>query len=112
MKDDKRKFTNKVIDEYCFSFQNAVIDVLTYKIIKATKKYEVKNILLGGGVSANNELRNTLKTKSNELKIKTYFPELKHTGDNAAMIAITGYFNKDKAKKNYFNLSADANLSL
>jgi len=108
----EKKWTKKKIDKYCFSFQNAVIDVLTYKIIKAAKEYEVKNILLGGGVSANQELRKILKTKAEKLGIKTYFPEIKHTGDNAAMIAMAGYFNRAKARKNNFGLSAEANLKL
>jgi tRNA N6-adenosine threonylcarbamoyltransferase len=108
----EKKWTDRKVNGYCFSFQNAVVDVLTHKIIKAAQKYKVKNILLGGGVSANNELRNTLKTKANELGIKTYFPELKHTGDNAAMIAMTGHFNKAKTKKDNFNLMAKANLEL
>ncbi len=109
---DEKKWTDQKINEYCFSFQNAVVDVLTHKIIKAAKKYEVKNILLGGGVSANQELRATLKNKAGKLGIKTYFPELKYTGDNATMIAMAGYFNRAKAKKNYFNLNANANLEL
>lgn len=108
----EKKWTDNKINEYCFSFQEAVIDVLTYKIIKAVQKYNIQNILLGGGVSANRELREALKIKAEELKIKTYFPELKYTGDNAAMIAITGYFNRSKARKNNFSLMADANLSL
>ena len=108
----EKKWTKNKINEYCFSFQNAVTDVLTHKIIKAAEKYKVQNILLGGGVSANNELRIALKNKADKLGIKTYFPELKHTGDNAAMIAITGYFNKNKAQKNNFSLMADANLEL
>jgi N6-L-threonylcarbamoyladenine synthase len=108
----ENKWTEEKINEYCFSFQEAVVDVLSFKIIKAAQKYKVKNILLGGGVSANQELRETLKDKASELNIKTYFPELKHTGDNAAMIAITGYFNRNKAQKNNFSLMADANLEL
>ena len=108
----EKNWNKKKIDKYCFAFQNAVVDVLTHKIIKAAQEYKVKNILLGGGVSANNELRNTLKTKSDKLGIKTYFPELKHTGDNAAMIAMAGYFNHKKAEKNNFSLMADANLEL
>jgi len=108
----EKKWTEKKINKYCFSFQQAVINVLTHKIIGAAKEYKVKNILLGGGVSANQELRSALKNKAKQLKIKTYFPEIKHTGDNAAMIAIAGYFNRKKAKKNYFDLSADANLTL
>lgn len=111
-KNDKRKLTNNVINEYCFAFQQAVIDVLKTKMFKAAKQYNVKNILLGGGVSANSELREVIKLESEKLGIKTYFPEIKHTGDNAAMIAMAGYFNKDKVKKNYFNLNANANLRL
>jgi len=109
---DEKKWTEQKINEYCFSFQQAVIDVLTYKIIKAAEKYKVKNILLGGGVSANQELKAVLKNKTDKLGIKTYFPELKYTGDNAAMIAMAGYFNKHKARKNDFKLMADANLEL
>lgn len=109
---EEKKWNEQKINEYCFSFQQAVIDVLNHKIIKAAEKYKVKNILLGGGVSANNELRLALKAKVDKLGIKTYFPELKHTGDNAAMIAMAGYFNQDKAQKNNFNLMADANLKL
>jgi N6-L-threonylcarbamoyladenine synthase len=108
----EKKWTEIKIDEYCFSFQEAVIDVLTHKIIQAIKKYQVNNILLGGGVSANQELRKVLKNKADKLGIKTYFPELKYTGDNATMIAMAGYFNKSKAKKNNFKLMADANLEL
>jgi len=109
----EKKWTEQKINEYCFSFQNAVIDVLTYKIIKAAQEHKVKNILLGGGVSANLELRVDLKIKANKLGIKTYFPELKHTGDNAAMIAMAGYFNRSCAnKKNNFSLMANANLEL
>jgi N6-L-threonylcarbamoyladenine synthase len=117
---DEKKWTEQKINEYCFSFQEAVIDVLTHKIIQAAQKYSVKNILLGGGVSANQELRKVLKNKADKLGIKTYFPELKYTGDNATMIAMAGYFNKASAKggsasggkKNNFKLMADANLEL
>ncbi len=108
----EKNWNKKKIDKYCFAFQNAVVDVLTHKIIKAAQEYKVKNILLGGGVSANNELRVALKTKADKLGIKTHFPKLKHTGDNAAMIAMAGYFNKKRAKKNNFSLMADANLEL
>lgn len=108
----EKNWNKKKIDKYCFAFQNAVIDVLTHKIIKAAQEYKVQNILLGGGVSANNEIRTNLKTKANQIGIKTHFPELKHTGDNAAMIAMAGYFNKNTAKKNNFSLMADANLEL
>lgn len=111
-KNEARKFNKEIINEYCFEFQEAVVEVLTSKIIKAAEKYQIKNIILGGGVSANQRIRENLTKEAQKLKIKTYFPELKHTGDNAAMIAMAGYFNRNKAKKDYFKLSANPNLSL
>lgn len=111
-KDEKRKKDAKLISEYCRAFENAVCDVLSKKIIRAAKEYNVKNIILGGGVSANSSIKNRIITDANKIGIKTYFPELKHTGDNAAMVAVAGYFNKSHAKKNNFKITADSNLSL
>ncbi len=112
----EKKWTDQKINEYCFSFQEAVVDVLSHKIIKAAQKYKVKNILLGGGVSANQKLRRVLKAKANRLEIEIYFPELKYTGDNAAMVAMAGYFNHYSKIKdiqdNFFKLSALSNLEL
>lgn len=104
--------TNELISEYCYAFEKAVCKVLSKKIIGAAKKYNVKNILLGGGVSANNSIREVIERDSMKLGIKTYYPELKYTGDNAAMIAIAGYFNKTKAKKNNIKIVSNPNLSL
>lgn len=110
------------IKEYCCAFESAVCDVLAKKIINSAKDYNVKTIILGGGVSANNSIKNKIKSEADKLKIKTYFPELKHTGDNSAMVAVAGYFNRKKAKpslklrlaskKNNFKITADPNLSL
>ncbi|MDD3284196.1 MAG: tRNA (adenosine(37)-N6)-threonylcarbamoyltransferase complex transferase subunit TsaD [Patescibacteria group bacterium] len=103
---------NKVISEYCKAFENAICDVLSKKIISAAKNYNVKNIILGGGVSANSSIKSRIKADAEKLSIKTYFPELKHTGDNAAMVAVAGYFNRNRARKNNFKITADSNLSL
>ncbi|MDD4290005.1 MAG: tRNA (adenosine(37)-N6)-threonylcarbamoyltransferase complex transferase subunit TsaD [Patescibacteria group bacterium] len=111
-RDEKREKNQELIKEYCNAFENAVCDVLSKKIIRAAKKYNVKNIILGGGVSANSSIRNRISNDTQKLNIKTYFPEIKHTGDNAAMIAITGYFNINKKKKNNFKITADPNLKL
>ncbi len=98
--------------EYCCAFENAVCDVLSKKIIQAARDYNVKNIIFGGGVSANTSIKNRLTADAEKIGIKTYFPELSDTGDNAAMIAVAGYFNRKKAKKNNFKITADPNLSL
>jgi N6-L-threonylcarbamoyladenine synthase len=111
-RDEQRQKDDNLIKEYCFAFESAVCDVLSKKIITACKNYNVKNIILGGGVSANSSIRNRIKIDAEKLNIKTYFPELKHTGDNSAMIAVAGYFNKKHAKNKNFKITADPNLKL
>jgi N6-L-threonylcarbamoyladenine synthase len=88
------------ISNYAYEFQQAVIDVLISKTIKAAKKHDVKTIMLAGGVSANLELRKQMERASSfKLQASSFkLPDLKYTTDNAAMIAAAGYF-KAKRKK-------------
>ncbi len=97
-KDDNWK--NK-IDEYCYEFQEAVVDVLVFKTIKAAKKYNIKTVMLAGGVAANKRLREVLQKNVEEKlsNVRFMMPELKYTTDNAAMIASAGIF---RAKKKDF----------
>ncbi|MDD2681046.1 MAG: tRNA (adenosine(37)-N6)-threonylcarbamoyltransferase complex transferase subunit TsaD [Patescibacteria group bacterium] len=92
------------ISEYCFAFEQAIIETLSHKIIKAAKKYPVKSILLAGGVAANKALRLQLETEISEKlpKIRLSLPNLSYTTDNAAMIASAGYFNYYKHKNKSF----------
>jgi N6-L-threonylcarbamoyladenine synthase len=104
----------------CAEFQQSVIDVLVAKTLKAAKKYNPKTILLGGGVSANKELRKQLgkAITKNMPDAKYQLLNTKYSLDNAAMIAIAGYFQykSEKTKKkflaNWKNLEADAGLEL
>lgn len=106
-------FSQSFINDVCASFQAAVIDVLVAKTIKAVEKFKAKSIILGGGVSANEELVKSLKEKTTLLKTSFYYPERWLTGDNAAMIALAGYFHKQKASKTIWRkLDANANLRL
>jgi len=99
--------------DVCASFQQAVVDVLVSKAIKAAQKFKAKSIIFGGGVSANEELIKNLKFKTENLKLDFYYPIKEYTGDNAAMVALAGFFNKKFAKKsNWQKLVADANLKL
>ncbi|MFA6304556.1 MAG: tRNA (adenosine(37)-N6)-threonylcarbamoyltransferase complex transferase subunit TsaD [Patescibacteria group bacterium] len=101
------------VNDVCASFQQAVIEVLVAKTIRAAEKYKVKSVILGGGVSANEELTQNLKLKANNSKLNCFVPEKWLTGDNAAMIALAGYFNKQKSSKNNWKiLDAEANLRL
>ncbi len=103
------------IPAYCQDFQQAIIDVLIGKTIKAAKKYNVKTVMLAGGVAANTELRAQLKNAV-EHKLESVdfkMPELQYTTDNAAMIATAGYFKtRGKKSESWTKLKVDCNLKL
>lgn len=110
-----KRLTPKLKIEIAVEFQQAVIDVLIKKTLKAAKNFKTKTIILGGGVAANKELRKQLKfSVKKELPDSILLlPEIKFTGDNAAMIALAAYFRAKK--KEYAALSklkADGNLKL
>src|SRR3989344_1061003 len=75
------------------SFQKAAIGSLIKKTLKAAKEYGVDSIMLSGGVSANTLLRFEFKKLAEENGLRYSRPQLEYTGDNAAMIAVAGYFN-------------------
>jgi N6-L-threonylcarbamoyladenine synthase len=84
------------IPEYCAEFQQAIIDVLISKTIKAAKKHQVTTVMLAGGVSANKELRSQLSAACVKQNLKFFMPELKYTTDNAAMIGAAACFRDSK----------------
>ena len=110
---NKRQLTIKQKREICFEVQQAIIDVLIKKTLKAAKDYRVKTILLGGGVAANQELRRQFKEKiKKEMPDTKYLiPDIKFCTDNAAMIAITAYFCRNQ-KKNWLEVKTNANLRI
>ncbi|MFH1259330.1 MAG: tRNA (adenosine(37)-N6)-threonylcarbamoyltransferase complex transferase subunit TsaD [Elusimicrobiota bacterium] len=81
------------------SFQQAVVEVVTEKTLKAAKHLGVKNIVIGGGVSANGFLRREFARLAEKDKMKIFFPPLELCTDNAAMIACAGYYKLKKSKK-------------
>ncbi len=113
-----QKFKNKNEDfkvAMSHSFQESAIDVLVSKTIKAAKKHKVKTILMAGGVAANKKLRETLKNKANNEGYEFFVPEFKLCTDNAAMVAIAGYYLSQKKKiklDNYKNIKTDPNWEL
>ena len=94
-------------------FQQAVIDVLISKTLKAAENYKVKSVLLGGGVSANKNLRRQMEKAVKEKLPKVIYhePGLKFTTDNAAMIAAAACFHL-KRKKDWSKIETAANLRL
>ncbi len=93
--------------------QQSIIDVLLKKTIKAAKDFGAKTIILGGGVSANHELKTQFLIKMHQdlPGAELLFPQVDHSTDNGLMTAITGFFHRTK-KIGWKNLSADANLRI
>ncbi len=85
-------FIEKNKSDLCASLQKTIVDILFDKLIKAAKDYNINEIAISGGVSANSAIRKSLKYFSQKLNWKIYLPKISYTTDNAAMIAITGYY--------------------
>ncbi len=100
------KMTEQFKNELCVAVQEAIVDVLIKKTLQAAKDFKAKTIILGGGVSANQQLREEFTQQS---PISVIFPEPKLSTDNGLMIAVAGYFNRAK-KIAWQKLSAQANL--
>ena len=86
-------FMEKNKADICASFQKALIDILMDKLIKAAKQTGIRQITIGGGVSANSGLRSRIQEEGLRRGWTTFLPEFKFTTDNAAMIAIAGWFH-------------------
>ncbi len=86
-------FMEKNKEDICASFQKALIDILMDKLVKAVKMTGIREITIGGGVSANSGLRERVTEEGRKRGWNTYLPEFKFTTDNAAMIAIAGYYH-------------------
>lgn len=82
------------------SFQRAVVDVLVKKTLRAAKTYSAKTIFVAGGVAANRELRERFEQEVAAMpEMKLLLVDRKYTGDNAAMIALAGYFQWHRQNK-------------
>jgi N6-L-threonylcarbamoyladenine synthase len=93
--------------------QQAIIDVLIKKTMKAVKNYNAKSLILGGGVSANQELRKQFKNKMEKESPETKFfvPKPALSTDNGLMVAINGFYHK-KNTANWKKIQADGNLRI
>lgn len=113
-KEKNIRLTDNIINEVCYEFQNAAIDVLVQKTIRAAEEYKVKSVFLSGGVSANKLLRQKLQTAAAKKGFNYSQPLMEYTTDNAAMIAMAGYVNYLKKKKadswSWKSVYMDANL--
>lgn len=94
------------------SFEKDVSEILVTNIQKAIKQTGVKKVVLAGGVSANSYIREKFDELSKQNNIQIYYPELALCTDNAAMIAVAGYYEYQKNKVADLTLNAVPNLKI
>ena len=105
------EFMEKNKADICASFQKALIDILMDKLNKAEKATGIKEVTIGGGVSANSGLRNRLVEEGKKRGWNVYLPEFKFTTDNAAMIAIAGWFHYQNGERSSMDVAPVSRLA-
>ena len=105
------EFMEKNKADICASFQKALIDILMDKLIKAARDTGIRQITIGGGVSANSGLRSRIEEEGRRRGWTTFLPEFKFTTDNAAMIAIAGWFHYRNGKRTPLDIAPVSRLA-
>ena len=90
--EERKIFIDENLSDICASIQYRIISILINKLKKAAKETGITNICIAGGVSANSGLRKAIEETGQKMKWKTFIPAFEYCTDNAAMIAITGYY--------------------
>lgn len=85
-------FIQENINDICASFQYTVVEILMQKIKAAIQQTGLRRVAIGGGVSANSAIRKALLEAEANGTLKAYIPKFEYCTDNAAMIAMVGYF--------------------
>ena len=90
---DDPDFIERHKADLCASLQHTIVEVLLKQLARAAKEYDIRDIAIAGGVSANSGLRNGVVEEGRKRGWRTFVPEFKFTTDNAAMIAVAGYYH-------------------
>lgn len=104
---EQDKYSKEVV---ACEFENAVVDVLVGKTLKAVRKYNVKSLLVGGGVSANKNLRTRLSMEVPKIDVEVHIPPLRLCTDNAVYIASAAYFNN--SPRDFSEIDANPSLGI
>jgi N6-L-threonylcarbamoyladenine synthase len=94
------------------SFQNRVVEILTKKTMRALREYDVKNLIIAGGVAANKGLRTRINELCEQNNINLTIPPMKYCTDNAAMVGAAGYFAYKLGRTAGLELNSKANEKL
>ena len=98
--------------DICASFQQAVVDVLVGKTMRAALERRVRAVAVAGGVAANSALRQALAVATQERGLKLFVPRMEFCTDNAAMVAFAGHEKLARGMRSDFELAARPNLEL
>nr|MDA3819520.1 tRNA (adenosine(37)-N6)-threonylcarbamoyltransferase complex transferase subunit TsaD [Candidatus Delongbacteria bacterium] len=113
---DKVKDNNHFIKEeksnLCASLQHTIVEILVEKLLQAAAQTGIKNIAVSGGVSANSYLKHQLTTMAKQKHWHLHIPQLSYTTDNAAMIAIIGFYKFQKNKFAGHELTPKARMQI
>jgi len=110
-KRDKDRISEKERADVAASFQEAALDILVKKAVRAAAEFHARSIAIGGGVAANQRLRELFRAGAAKLSLPVYFPPQKLCTDNAAMVAGLGdwLYTKDASAATY-DFDAEANV--
>ena len=103
------EFISKNLADICASIRERIVSILINKLKSAAKLTGISNVCIAGGVSANKGLRATFERTGRELGWTTHIPKFEYCTDNAAMIAITGYYKY--AKQDFESLHAEVSAA-
>ena len=95
LRDELKKnpdFIQQNLNDLCASLQKTVIDILMSKLKKAARQTGIKQIAIGGGVSANSALQKAVHEEAERSGWEVFIPRLGFSLDNAGMVAVTGYY--------------------
>lgn len=111
-KQQNTNFVKENLSDICASYQSHIIDYLFLKLEALADELSIKDVAIGGGVSANSELRKRLVDVGKRKGWKTFIPEFQYCTDNAAMIAITGYYKCLKGEFAELNIAPKARFTI
>ena len=105
-------FIKENLNDLCASVQQSIVDILLEKLIRAAADFNIQQIAIAGGVSANSTLRNDLKKQEELFGWKTYIPKFEYTTDNAAMIAMVAQLKYQRKMFADLSVTASARYDL
>ena len=105
-------FIQHNLNDLCASLQKTIVDILMAKLKKAAKQTGIKQIAIGGGVSANSGLQKAVYAEGARLGWEVFIPRLGFSLDNAGMVAVTGYYKYLASQFIGLEAPADARMSL